>query len=955
MSRSSRGTAPISDQCPSTLHQTLAAAEPITVNLGPEICEVHLNVCFSVKGVLSWSHGNGASRSSRPGETRKNADKTTRSDSFEDVIELILRDLASIIGSRASVPREGHHYHHQEHQQQQHSAKQSTNNYTPTKIANLLSRKFTKISKSPKLDKEKSNNKANDNEFEGSFQCQKSSEEVSVSISSHYTPAGTPRSSVTPHGTLTATSPHQGPIWPRGQKKINRDEDRRTENLLKIWILEVKGVPTKKKYYCNIVVDGQLRHSTVAKQKTNMCFWGEDFHISVGSQESIVSIELMRQADKKNTKLLGRITIPLQASCTDEAALAGLLEQWYPINSDKQEKNAPQLRIKHRFQSLTVLPLVKYGKLREYVAQKSTSLCQLLEPVLSVKAKEDLALALVHISHAEGCINNFLVTLILNDINRIESEQCLFRGNSVATKAIEAYMRLIGEQYLQETLSSVIQKIISATEDMEVDPLRITNTSNLPTIIKHHQAALRVCLEQVWEVILHSADHFPIELRKVFHMIRQRLTYQKEKLELTDNLISACVFLRFICPAILSPSLFNIIQEYPEERAARYLTLVAKTIQTLANFTCFHRKENYMEFLNDFIAQEQTNCRNFLRKVSSYDAKVGSHLEFVGNIDLGLHLALLHTHLAEALPNICIKENEVDTQNVVLLVREISSEIDPTSVILMENILNSTVDTSHRFIQSESASSSNPSIDYSEFYSSMDSWSLQMRNLCMDDDSPGNQNNNQGSQISISQLSNNASSGYQSISYSQSSSPAHSVLHMDKIDTQLNNIFLNTSDGCQSSIQLRDSSRRGRASSSPSSSHSTEDLFLVQPCSSTFSAGLTRYLRPASDSSDHENDSSPDSCKPPPQRLTKAATNGNCKISSNLHHQLKTTMELDKDIAKDNGGSKNILEAQEHQMKEILERLRYLMAEVVSKVMNKGIFVANEAQKFLTLDCISDE
>ncbi|CAL4124985.1 unnamed protein product, partial [Meganyctiphanes norvegica] len=43
--------------------------------------------------------GNGASRSLRSGRKLKKADKTTRSDSFDDVIALILRDLASITGS----------------------------------------------------------------------------------------------------------------------------------------------------------------------------------------------------------------------------------------------------------------------------------------------------------------------------------------------------------------------------------------------------------------------------------------------------------------------------------------------------------------------------------------------------------------------------------------------------------------------------------------------------------------------------------------------------------------------------------------------------------------------------------------------------------------------------------------------------------------------------------------
>lgn len=59
-----------------------------------------------------------------------------------------------------------------------------------------------------------------------------------------------------------------------------------------------------------------------------------------------------------------------------------------------------------------------------------------------------------------------------------------------------------------------------------------------------------------------------------------------------------------------------IVVEYPNEKAARNLTLIAKTLQTLANFTRFQGKENFMEFMNDFLEREAPSMKEFLKNIS---------------------------------------------------------------------------------------------------------------------------------------------------------------------------------------------------------------------------------------------------------------------------------------------------------------------------------------------------
>ncbi|CAL4060278.1 unnamed protein product [Meganyctiphanes norvegica] len=430
----------------------------------------------------------------------------------------------------------------------------------------------------------------------------------------------------------------------------NIDHMRRTENSLKIFILEAKGVSTKKRYFCEVLLDGSLYSRTSSKSKSDMCFWGEQFEFQSLPPVETISVALYREPEKKRKKekniLVGIVNIPVTSVLS-----RSYIEKWYqvqPDNNKNANKDLAALRIKCKFQTVDILPLELYTEFLQFVKNHYRILCQVLEPAVSVKAKEDIATSLVHIMQREGRAQHFLADLVMLEFERIDDAHLLFRGNSLATKAMEAFMKLVGEKYLLDTLRQVINRVVEAGLDCEVDPMKMTQINTL----QKQQENLLSVVRMMWSRILNSHPYFPLELRECFNFYRERLSAIGKE-DLTDNLISASIFLRFLCPAILSPSLFNITQEYPDERASRNLTLIAKTLQTLANFTKFQGKENFMEFMNEFIEAEQAQMRIFLKQISSPISHIDHRgAAYEGDIDTGKQLSLLDTLLTETVCNV---------------------------------------------------------------------------------------------------------------------------------------------------------------------------------------------------------------------------------------------------------------------------------------------------------------
>ncbi|GAV02560.1 hypothetical protein RvY_13106-2 [Ramazzottius varieornatus] len=423
---------------------------------------------------------------------------------------------------------------------------------------------------------------------------------------------------------------------------------KRTDHLLKIWLQEAKGLPAKKRYYCEIFLDQTLYARTSVKVKQELCFWGEQFEFAKLPAIQTLEVHLYREVDSKKRKkekqqLIGKVIAPIGA-----VSGGAVTERWYPVilerNSGVKSDDAA-IRIKARHQVINILPLEKYSDLVEYLKLNYAQLCRFLEPRVGIKAKEELATTMVHIMHKLGLSSVFLVDVVMEELNVLDDYHLTFRGNSLATKSMEAFLKLAGNHYLNEALGDLIRALMEAEEDCEVDSMKLSPDTSLPK----QQETLMIMVEMTWAKIMNSARYFPPELREVFQTLRERLT-AAGRAELADTLISGCIFLRFLCPAVLSPSMFGLVQEYPNQKIARNLTLIAKTVQTLANFARFNGKESYMEFMNTFVERELPSMRTFLKLISSPMPMNMNGAECNDDhVDLGRELSSLHTLLRECL------------------------------------------------------------------------------------------------------------------------------------------------------------------------------------------------------------------------------------------------------------------------------------------------------------------
>ncbi|KIW68852.1 hypothetical protein PV04_04770 [Phialophora macrospora] len=437
-----------------------------------------------------------------------------------------------------------------------------------------------------------------------------------------------------------------------------------------------KAEQSKEGVYAEIMLGKDLRARTTTKQNVSPAFWAEEFNlvdIPAALSKITVAVKLGNPAEKEWTMvadslydisadagylsglggleisshdpIFGRVDISI-----DELERAGTIDQWWPL-LDNNDHSVGQLLAKLSLRETVILMEEEYKELSAMLETYGNGLTTQIAHLLGPELRE-LSDILLDIFQATGAANEWINNLVEEEIDGINKDtppmrmrfsgrihsndsyesaeqremlvrdlsrsatmeaNLLFRGNSLVTKALDAHMRRLGKDYMEEVLGEKLRKIVERDPDCEVDPNRVKSQEQLDK----NWANLIFLSSEVWKSIYVSASRCPMDLRVIFRHVRSCAEdrYGSFIRTVKYTSVSGFLFLRFFCPAILNPKLHGLIHDHPPDRTKRTFTLIAKSLNVLASLGRFGTKEPWMEPMNKFLAASTNQFRSFIDEI----------------------------------------------------------------------------------------------------------------------------------------------------------------------------------------------------------------------------------------------------------------------------------------------------------------------------------------------------
>uniref|UniRef100_A0AAY4C9A0 Uncharacterized protein n=1 Tax=Denticeps clupeoides TaxID=299321 RepID=A0AAY4C9A0_9TELE len=354
---------------------------------------------------------------------------------------------------------------------------------------------------------------------------------------------------------------------------------------LVLYVEEAHKLPIKHftNPYCNIYLNSVQVAKTHPREGQNPVFTEEFIFDDLSSEINRFEISLSNKS--KKSKESDILFMRCQLSRLQRGQM---IDEWFPLSSHIPLKGIEpgSLRVRARYSMEKIMPEEEYSEFKELILLKDFHVIYALAHVCG-QDRTLLASILLRIFRHEWAEASLLRTLNDREISMEDEATTLFRATTLASTLMEQYMKATATPFVHHALKDTILKIMESKQSCELNPSKLEKNEDVNLNLTH----LLSILSELVEKIFMAAEILPPTLRFIYGCL-QRSVQQKWPTNKTmkTRVVSGFVFLRLICPAILNPRMFNIIADPPSVTASRTLTLVAKSVQNLANLVEFGAK-----------------------------------------------------------------------------------------------------------------------------------------------------------------------------------------------------------------------------------------------------------------------------------------------------------------------------------------------------------------------------
>lgn len=234
---------------------------------------------------------------------------------------------------------------------------------------------------------------------------------------------------------------------------------------------------------------------------------------------------------------------------------------------------------------------------------------------------DEFANALLKIFDYKGKCLNLVKAVVTREVERAGTTMEILRRNCVATKILSIYAHQKGIPYLRLTLMPFLRDIVAAPELYTFE----TNVEKLRSVpaIEGNQKKLDRTIKKLVEALEATVNEVPMVMREICNTIASvagpKFPASKDS---SVTAVSAFFFLRFICPALVSPEGDGLLDTSPTKDIRRTLLVLAKMLQNMAFGSTSFAKLAFVKLRPSNYTADSDSVMTFLRNISVLNFEV---------------------------------------------------------------------------------------------------------------------------------------------------------------------------------------------------------------------------------------------------------------------------------------------------------------------------------------------